>query len=1392
MTLLTELLQKRILVLDGAMGTMIQRYNLTEADYRGERFKDYTHDVKGNNDLLSITKPQIIQEIHKQYLEAGADIIETNTFSGTSIAMADYHMEALAYELNYESARIAKEVAQQVTSREPEKPRFVAGAMGPTNRTASLSPDVNNPGYRAVTFDELVDAYYEQVSGLVEGGADLLLVETIFDTLNAKAALFAIDRYFVDKGKEPLPIMVSGTITDASGRTLSGQTTEAFLYSVSHLPLLSVGLNCALGAELMRPYIQTLAKEAPFFTSAYPNAGLPNEFGEYDETPESMAAQVEGFIRDGFVNIVGGCCGSTPDHIQAIAQAAAKYRPRPLPKPDPYQKLSGLEPLKITEQTNFLNIGERTNVTGSKKFARLIKEGNYDEALSIARGQVEGGAQVIDVNMDEGMLDSVEAMTTFLNLIASEPDIARVPIMIDSSKWEVIEAGLKCVQGKAIVNSISLKEGEEAFIERARLIKRYGAATVVMAFDENGQADSYERRIEICERAYRILVDKVNFAPQDIIFDPNILTVATGIDEHNNYAVDFINATRWIKENLPLAKVSGGVSNISFSFRGNDVVREAMHSAFLYHAIRAGLDMGIVNAGQLEVYDNIPKDLLERCEDVLLNRRDDATERLVEFAETVKAKGKAVVQDESWRNEPVRERLKYALIKGITDYIDQDVEEIRLQVERPLHVIEGPLMDGMNVVGDLFGEGKMFLPQVVKSARVMKKAVAYLTPFIEAEKAPKPPKGAYHYQTADPILYGLLKEFVLNNRKLPTQAEDILWNALSGKKLEGYKFRRQHIVGPYIADFICLAQNLIVEVDGLIHQLPDHQVSDAERTQWLNKEGFRVIRVTNYEVTNQLEAILDRILGELNAPSLGAGGPAGKILLATVKGDVHDIGKNIVGVVLGCNNYEVIDLGVMVPTQKILDEARKHNVDIIGLSGLITPSLDEMVSVAKEMERQGFKLPLLIGGATTSRTHTAVKIDPHYSGPVIHVLDASRSVPVAGRLISEQQATRQEIFESIKTEYAKLREDHARRRQEKASLTIEKARNNRTPIDWSNFEPTKPAFLGNRYFDDYSIAELVNYIDWTPFFQTWQLHGKYPAIFEDATVGKEARQLFDDANRLLGEIVDKKLLQAKAVVGFYPANSADDDVILHEFEEQIRDIPCERHGSHRHIEYKISRAQSQTVVSPAGELIYDTKTVLHFLRQQNQKAPGLPNFCLSDFVAPLESGREDYIGGFAVTAGIGIEALLDKYEREHDDYNSIMVKALADRLAEAFAERMHERVRTEFWPYATGEKFTNDELIKETYQGIRPAPGYPACPDHTEKGTLFDLLDANKIGIELTESYAMYPASSVSGFYFSHPESKYFAVGKINKDQVFDYALRKNMPVEEIERWLAPVLSYDA
>ncbi|GAB3928025.1 methionine synthase [Larkinella terrae] len=1242
------------------MGTMIQRYKLGEEDYRGTRFADWAHDLQGNNDLLSITQPEIIKEIHRQYLEAGSDIIETNTFSSTSIAMADYHMEDLAYELNFESAKIARETTLEYTRKNPDKPRFVAGAMGPTNRTASLSPDVNNPGYRAITFDQLVDAYYEQVRGLVEGGSDILLIETIFDTLNAKAALFAVDKYFTDSGREPLPIMVSGTITDASGRTLSGQTTEAFLYSVSHLPLLSIGLNCALGAELMRPYVQTLAKESPFFTSAYPNAGLPNEMGEYDQSPEEMAAQIEGFVQDGFVNIVGGCCGSTPDHIQAIARAIAKYPPRQKPAAEPYQKLSGLEPLKVTELTNFINVGERTNVTGSKAFARLIKAGDYDAALSVARQQVENGAQVIDVNMDEGMLDSVEVMTTFLNLIASEPDIARVPVMIDSSKWEVIEAGLKCVQGKAIVNSISLKEGEEAFIERARLIKRYGAAAVVMAFDETGQADSYERRIEICERAYRILVDRVGFSAQDIIFDPNILTVATGIEEHNNYAVDFINATRWIKQNLPLAKVSGGVSNISFSFRGNEVVREAMHSVFLYHAIKAGMDMGIVNAGQLGVYDDIPKDLLEYCEDVLLNRRPDATERLVDFAETVKAKGKVVVQDESWRLEPVTERLKHALVRGITDYIDQDTEECRLLYERPIEVIEGPLMDGMNVVGDLFGEGKMFLPQVVKSARVMKKAVAYLFPFIEASK----------------------------------------------------------------------------------------------------EVGARA---------------------------------AGKILMATVKGDVHDIGKNIVGVVLGCNNYEIIDLGVMVPTQKILEEAKKQNVDIIGLSGLITPSLDEMVGVAKEMERQGFKLPLLIGGATTSRIHTAVKIDPHYSGPVVHVLDASRSVPVAGRLISEQAETRDLAFREFKDEYVKLRADHAKRKQDKKTLTIDAARKNKTAIDWTVFEPVKPQFLGNRYFQDYSLKEIAEFIDWTPFFQTWELHGKYPAILQDEVVGVEATKLFEDAKQLLKKVVDGKLLTAKAVVGFYPANSAEDDILLHEFEEVTREIPCERHGSHTHIEYKLShQATPEEEQKSVGELVYDTKTVFHFLRQQNQKAPGLPNFSLADFVAPLETGHTDYIGGFAVTAGIGIEKLIEEFEKDHDDYNSIMIKAIADRLAEAFAELMHKRVRTEFWPYATDEHLTNEELIKEEYQGIRPAPGYPACPDHTEKATLFKLLDAGQIDIELTESFAMYPASSVSGFYFSHPSSRYFAVGKINKDQVLNYAHRKNMRVEDVELWLSPVLSYDA
>jgi 5-methyltetrahydrofolate--homocysteine methyltransferase len=1060
--------------------------------------------------------------------------------------------------------------------------------------------------------------------------------------------------------------MVSGTITDASGRTLSGQTTEAFLTSVSHLPLLSVGLNCALGADQLRPYVQTLARKAPFFTSAHPNAGLPNEMGEYDQTPAEMGALVDGFLNDGFLNIVGGCCGTTPEHIRVIAEKAARYAPRPLPEAPRTMHLSGLEPVEVTkEKVLFLNVGERCNVTGSKKFARLIRENKYDEALSVAREQVENGAQVLDVNMDEGMIDGTAAMTTFLHLLAAEPDIARVPVMIDSSKWEVIEAGLKCVQGKAIVNSISLKEGEEAFKDRARTIQRYGAAVVVMAFDEQGQADSYPRRIEICERAYRILVHEVGFPPEDIIFDPNILTVATGIEEHNNYAVDFIEATRWIKQNLPHAKVSGGVSNVSFSFRGNEPVREAIHSAFLYHAIRAGMDMGIVNAGQLTVYDDIPKDFLELVEDVLLNRRPDATERLVTFAEKLKGEGKKEEgkTEDAWRGLPVNERLTHALVKGIADFIDEDVEEARHQFAKPLEVIEGPLMDGMNVVGDLFGEGKMFLPQVVKSARVMKKAVAYLLPFIEKEK-----------------------------------------------------------------------------------------------------QG-------------------------------GVSSSNGKILMATVKGDVHDIGKNIVGVVLGCNNYEIIDLGVMVPTEKILAAAREHQVDIIGLSGLITPSLDEMVGVAKEMQRQGFKIPLLIGGATTSRIHTAVKIDPHYDGPVIHVLDASRSVPVAGRL-TQSELSQQEIYREIKAEYARLREEHARRRQDKAVVSLEAARANKPKIDWPNFVPTKPVFLGTRTFEDYPLAEIARYIDWTPFFQTWQLHGKYPAIFEDKVVGSEARKLFDDAQNLLLDIIHDNSLQARAVVGFWPANATDDDILLHDFEEITRDVPCERHGSHWHTEYKISRSQTLSAVENpdsglrGGEVVAETLTVLHHLRQQSQKAVGLPNYCLSDFVAPLESGKTDYLGGFAVTAGLGIEALLEKYERDHDDYNSILVKALADRLAEAFAELMHERVRREFWGYTPDENLDIEALIKEKYVGIRPAPGYPACPDHTEKAALFELLDAGCIGIQLTESYAMHPASSVSGWYFSHPESRYFPVGKIQKDQVEDYAKRKALPVEDVERWLAPVLGY--
>jgi 5-methyltetrahydrofolate--homocysteine methyltransferase len=1245
-----ELLLDRILVLDGAMGSLIQQYNLTDADYRGERFKDFPHELKGNNDLLSITRPDVIKEIHAKYFEAGADIAETNTFSGTSIAMADYHLEDLVYELNFESAKIAREVADEFTEKNPSKPRFVAGSIGPTNRTLSLSPDVNDPGFRAVTFDELVIAYQEQVRGLVDGGADLLLVETVFDTLNAKAALFAIDQFFTQNPNHTyLPVMVSGTITDASGRTLSGQTTEAFLTSISHMPLLSVGLNCALGADLMRPYVKTLNDKSPFFVSAHPNAGLPNEMGEYDESPEQMAEVIEDFLQHGFVNIIGGCCGTTPAHIKAIATIASKYKPHQIPEAGHNQMLSGLEPLEITPLTNFVNIGERCNVTGSKKFARLIREEKFEEAIAVAREQCDSGAQILDVNLDEGMIDGVKMMPQFLNLLMSEPDIARLPIMIDSSKWEVIEAGLKCVQGKSIVNSISLKEGEEKFIESAHKVKMYGASVVVMAFDELGQADSYERRIEICQRAYDILTKVVGFPAQDIIFDPNILTVATGMDEHNNYANDFIKATKWIKANLPFAKVSGGVSNISFSFRGNELVREAMHTVFLYHAIKAGMDMGIVNASQLGVYDNIDKTLRDLCEDVLLNRNSEATEKLIVYAETVKSAGKEQVVDDAWRHQDVNKRLEHALIKGLTEFIDEDVEEARKLVNKPIEVIEGPLMDGMNLVGDLFGEGKMFLPQVVKSARVMKKAVAYLLPYIEAEK------------------------------------------------------------------------------------------------------------------------------------QVGESSSAGKILLATVKGDVHDIGKNIVGVVLACNNYEVIDLGVMISCDKILAAAKEHQVDIIGLSGLITPSLDEMVYVAKEMERLGFTVPLLIGGATTSRIHTAVKIDPHYSGPVIHVLDASRSVPVAGRLL-QSELTQNQIFTEIKQEYEELRISHAARQKDKNYLSIAQAREKPSGIDWTGFTSSQPSFLGVKYFQDYSLAEIAKYIDWTPFFSTWQLSGKYPKIFENETVGEEARKLFNDAQALLAEIIDQKLLTAKAALGFFPANSFGDDIILHDFTEKINEVPCEKHGAHRKVDYTIE---------PKDHLS-DSSYWLHHLRQQGQKASNLPNRCLSDFVAPIEGKTTDFIGAFAVTTGIGIEALLEKYEKQHDDYNSIMVKALADRLAEAFAELMHERVRKEYWGYAQNETLTNEDLISENYQGIRPAPGYPACPDHTEKKRLFELLDAeSQIGIQLTESYAMYPASAVSGFYFSHPESTYFALGKIAKDQVIDYAERKNMPLEEIERWLSPVLNYD-
>jgi 5-methyltetrahydrofolate--homocysteine methyltransferase len=1229
-----EELEKRILIIDGAMGTMIQRYTLTEEDFRGERFAAHPCDVKGNNDLLNITRPDIIKAIHTEYLAAGADIIETNTFSTQRISMADYQMEELSYELSYEGAKIAKEATLEFMAKNPERKCFVAGAIGPTNRTLSLSPDVNDPGFRAISYDELFDAYYEQIRGLVDGGSDVLLIETIFDTLNAKVAIAAIKQYEEVVGKK-LEIMISGTITDASGRTLSGQTAEAFLNSVAHANPLSIGFNCALGAKEMRPHIEELAAKANCYVSAYPNAGLPNEFGAYDEMPHETAHLVDDFITSGFVNIVGGCCGTTPDHIGCIAKKAAAAQPRKIPTIAPYLRLSGLEPVTITPESIFVNVGERTNITGSPKFSKLILGGDYEAALAVALQQVEGGAQIIDVNMDEGMIDSEAAMTKFLNLIASEPDIAKLPIMVDSSKWSVIEAGLKCLQGKGIVNSISLKEGEEIFKANARKIMRYGAAVVVMAFDEQGQADNYDRRVEICSRSYNILVNEIGFPPQDIIFDPNILTVATGLEEHNNYAVDFIEATRWIKQNLPHAKVSGGVSNISFSFRGNNVVREAMHSAFLYHAIHAGLDMGIVNAGMLEVYQEIEPELLERVEDVLLNRRDDATERLVEFAETVKNKGKVVVKDEAWRQGTVEERLSHSLVKGIVEFLDDDVEEARQKYARPIQVIEGPLMDGMNIVGDLFGAGKMFLPQVVKSARVMKKAVAYLLPFIEEEK--------------------------------------------------------------------------------------------------------------------------------LANPDAAQGSSAGKILLATVKGDVHDIGKNIVGVVLACNNFEIVDMGVMVPAQEIIKKAKEINADIIGLSGLITPSLDEMVHFAKEMERENFNIPLIVGGATTSRIHAAVKIAPNYSGPAIHVLDASRSVTVCSTLMNGE--LREGYISQIKAEYDKAREAHLNKRSDKRFKTLEEARANKFQIDLDKVAPA-PSFTGTKVLEDFPLEELLPYIDWTPFFHTWELRGSYPRIFDDKNVGDEAKKLYGDAQTLLKRIVDEKLLKAKAVFGFWPAQAIGDDIQL--------DLPS-----------------SILKVTPELKNGKADKVRIHTLRQQAEKVDGQPYYALSDFIAPEGSGKQDYFGGFALTAGIGCDELVAEYEKNFDDYNSIMVKALADRLAEAFAEKLHELVRKEYWGYAKEEHLTNEDLIKEQYVGIRPAPGYPACPEHTEKGTLFALLEAEeKIGLRITESYAMYPTAAVSGFYFSHPESRYFGLGKISKEQIEDYALRKDLSVEEVERWLAPNLAY--
>ncbi len=1227
---LMEAARDRILVLDGAMGTQIQGLGFNEDHFRGDRFLSCACHQQGNNDLLILTQPAAIEEIHFKYAIAGADIVETNTFSSTTIAQADYGMEDMVYELNRDGARLAKRAVRRAEEIDG-KPRFVAGALGPTNRTASISPDVNNPGYRAVTFDDLRIAYAEQLRGLIDGGADIILIETIFDTLNAKAAIFACFEVFEEKGVD-LPIMISGTITDLSGRTLSGQTPTAFWHSVRHAKPFTIGLNCALGATAMRPHLAELSEAADTLICAYPNAGLPNAFGQYDESPEFMAEQVEGFAREGLVNIVGGCCGSTPEHIKAIAEAVAKHKPREIPERPPLMRLSGLEPFTLTKDIPFVNVGERTNVTGSAKFRKLITAGDYAAALDVARDQVENGAQIIDINMDEGLIDSKQAMIEYLNLIAAEPDISRVPVMIDSSKWEVIEAGLKCVQGKPLVNSISLKEGEEAFLHHAKLVRAYGAAVVVMAFDEQGQADTKARKVEICARAYKLLTEKAGLAPEDIVFDPNIFAVATGIEEHNNYGVDFIEATREIIANLPHVHVSGGVSNLSFSFRGNEPVREAMHAVFLYHAIQAGMDMGIVNAGQLAVYETIDPELREACEDVVLNRTPEATERMLEIAERYKgAAGKeAKEKDLKWRDWPVEKRLEHALVNGITEFIDIDTEEARQNAERPLHVIEGPLMAGMNVVGDLFGSGKMFLPQVVKSARVMKQAVAVLLPYMEAEKAA---------------------------------------NAANG-------------------------------------------------------------------ITGERET-------------------AGKILMATVKGDVHDIGKNIVGVVLACNNYEIIDLGVMVPAAKILETAKAEKVDIIGLSGLITPSLDEMVHMAAEMEREGFDIPLLIGGATTSRVHTAVKIHPRYSkGQAVYVTDASRAVGVVSSLLSAEM--KPAYVENVRAEYKKVAEAHEKAEAAKKRTSLAAARANAHKIDWSGYTPPKPTFTGTKTFETWDLAELARYIDWTPFFQTWELKGRYPDILQDEKQGEAARQLYADAQAMLKKIIDEKWFAPRAVIGFWPANTIGDDIRLFTDESRTSDL-----------------------------------ATFFTLRQQLAKREGRANVALSDFVAPAETGKPDYIGGFVVTAGIEEVAIADRFERANDDYSSIMVKALADRFAEAFAERMHEKVRNEFWAYASDETYAPEQLIGEPYQGIRPAPGYPAQPDHTEKVTLFRLLDAEKTtGVTLTESYAMWPGSSVSGLYLSHPESYYFGVAKVERDQVEDYAARKGMSVGEVERWLGPVLNY--